>query len=130
MGADDYVIRPYSYRELVARTQRLIDRPPTQRQDVVTFGDLKFNKSNQEFSTVTGQLIPLKRREFLILKSLFEQYGRSISRAQLAVRLSTSSRDASEDAIDVHICKLRKLLKLFSALKISTVYGRGYKLNM
>jgi two-component system response regulator TctD len=126
-GADDYVDQ-FSYRELVARTVRLIERPPLTKQVWDQFGELSFNKQDQVFMVNTDEL-KLVPREFQLLKLLFEFRERPVSRERISSRLSTYRTNASSDAIDVHVTRLRKKLRLLSTIGIKTVYGVGYSLT-
>lgn len=127
-GADDYLGRPLSTRELVARTKRLLNRPPRSIEMGIQAGGLTVYPASATVLDKDNQLVNLRRREFQILKTLAEHKQRAVSREQISARLGSVWRPASIEAIDVHISKLRSCLRQKWEGRIETVYGVGYRL--
>lgn len=124
IGADDYICKPFSPKEVVARVQALLRRLPQ------TSDDLPINLDENGFSVeVKGQPLETTPTEFRLLAILFKHPGQIYSRSQLVDRLHEDFRDISDRAVDSHIKNLRKKLKqvLPDLDIIKSVYGVGYK---
>ncbi len=130
MGADDYVVKPFSPRELVARVkavQRRIQKSGS--EDTIRIGDsLLINKNRMEVF-VRGEKIDLTPTEFRLLLILAEKKGWIFSRDRLLEKLWGNEKDTYRRTIDVHIANLRKKLKGAGKL-IKSVKGMGYKLEV
>jgi len=124
-GADDYVVKPFDARELVARIKALIRRQSAgdQGQEIVC-GDLQYLFDTREFR-VRDELLTLRRREHAILETLILKQGKTVSKATLIESVLSLDDEASADAIDIYIHRLRKHLA-HSTARIMTLRGLGY----
>jgi len=131
LGADDYVSKPFSPREVVARAKAILRR--TQREVVqsepIKIGELKIDVENHEVR-LAGQVLDLTPTEFKILHLLAQKPGRPFTRLQIVEDSQGAAFDGYERTIDVHVKNLRR--KLGDGGKegvyIQTVYGVGYKM--
>lgn len=128
-GADDYVVKPFSPRELIARMRAVLRRGGTEAEKTVTCGPLTINEAR--FSAkVEGEPIKLGVIEFKMLLVLASSPGRVYSRAQLLSRVWDDSNELDERTVDVHILRLRKQLAGTAAASlVETVRGLGYRAN-
>lgn len=128
-GADDYVVKPFSPRELIARMRAVLRRGGTEAEKTVTCGPLTINEAR--FSAkVEGEPIKLGVIEFKMLLVLASSPGRVYSRAQLLSRVWDDSTELDERTVDVHILRLRKQLAgTAAASMVETVRGLGYRAN-
>jgi len=126
IGADDYVCKPYSPRELVARVKVQLRR----KNKTTIIGDEKI-ELNEDYLTVNlaGKSIELTFVEFNLLNKLFNANGRIFNRDQLMDSIYTDGRIVSDRTIDSHIKKIRKKLKTLDPSKefVHSIYGCGYK---
>jgi len=129
-GADDYVVKPYSVNELVARVRALLRRTrPASVGEVLTFGDLKLD-SEQHKITRNGKTVKLGPTEFRLLATFMESPKRVWSRDRLLDRVWGMDSEVDYRTIDVHIGRLRKALKQPDTPDpIRTVRGTGYSLD-
>jgi DNA-binding response OmpR family regulator len=128
LGADDYIIKPFSPRELVARVRTVLRRTngsPTAGQPPIKRGELVIDAA-QHIVTYAGQLIVLTATEFRILHYLAGRAGEFATREQISVAARDGEGDAFDRTIDVHIKTIRRKLGPGGAV-IETIRGFGYK---
>ncbi len=131
MGADDYITKPFSPRELVARMHAILrrDRSATTRNDVdLEFEGLRVNRATREI-TVDGRHVELSALEFDLLVALAESPGRVFTRSQLLERVWGWDHFGTERVVDVHIANIRGALDddHSDPRFIGTVRGVGYR---
>ncbi|MEM6428816.1 MAG: response regulator transcription factor [Deinococcota bacterium] len=128
LGADDYLVKPYSLREVVARIQAVLRRSQADPEpDVVRLGLLEVD-SYSHCARVDGRMLNLTPTEYRLLHHLARTPGRVISRAEL-MEAAMPESDALESAVNVHLKNLRqKLAEHGIADMLVTVRGMGYRL--
>ncbi len=128
LGADDYVVKPFSPRELVARVRAVLRRSgdAISAPAVIRIGELEVDAGRREVR-VSGEPVALATREFALLLHLAEQKGLALSRRQLLDGAWGHDWYGDERTVDVHVRQLRK--KLGDALPLTTVWGIGYRLG-
>ena len=125
LGADDYISKPFSPRELVARMKAVMRRvEPQPTEDKVVLGDVVLDRAAREV-TVGGVSVDLRSKEFDLLAYLMENRGLVISRDQLLDRVWGLEFAAGTRTVDVHVAQVRA--KLGRPDMIRTVRGSGYK---
>ncbi|MDP9222552.1 MAG: response regulator transcription factor [Actinomycetota bacterium] len=125
LGADDYVVKPFSAPEVVARVRAHLRRMDgfEERASVLRVGGLEVDRASRR-CTLNGQPVELTRREFDLLLVLLEHSGHALSRDQL-LNEAWGTNFVSPKTVDVHVAALRR--KLGDALKISALRGIGYR---
>jgi len=132
-GADDYVTKPYSLRELVARMRAVLRRAPRQDEDVgdgstLEVGDVRLDPERHEV-TVGGELVALPLKEFDLLELLLDNAGRVLTRDVLIDRVWGTGYVGDTKTLDVHIKRLRSKLEAdpSNPRRIVTIRGLGYR---
>ena len=133
LGADDYITKPFSLRELKARIKAVLRRTKSgvvksNEEEILTFGNLEVNLDRREVKK-DGEIIYLTPSEYSILTTLCQNVGRPYSRLQLLNATLGESYAGYERAIDTHVSNLRKKIEPNpqKPVYILTVYGLGYK---
>ncbi|MEP6767849.1 MAG: response regulator transcription factor, partial [Acidobacteriota bacterium] len=106
-GADDYLVKPFSFRELVARLRALSRRTEVEEPGPLAFGDLTYDPESREVSR-EGERIRLTAREGALFELLLRRRGKVVSRSEIQARIWEDSFDLSTNIIDVYINALRK----------------------
>ncbi|AQG81899.1 response regulator transcription factor [Spirosoma montaniterrae] len=128
-GADDYLSKPFEFRELWLRTQALTRRHHTAPQRSLQLADLVLNPESK-IVTRAGKRIDLTTREYALLEYLLRNQGRIISRVDIAERVWDVNFDTNTNVIDVYIGYLRrKIDRDFTPKLVHTVVGMGYVLR-
>ena len=130
LGADDYVGKPFSPREIVARVQALVRRTRTATGTPpapLRVGDVELDGFSRQVR-VAGRPVALTRTEFRLLEALFSQPGRTFTRDELVARAFGPDYEGTDRTIDTHITNLRRKLEPDEPRHIVTVHGVGYRL--
>lgn len=129
LGADDYMTKPFSPRQLVARVRavlRRVSEAPATARPVLRFGELEVDPLAHE-ARLRGEILNLTPKEFKLLETMAREPGRAFNRLELLERVFGFDYEGLERTIDAHIVNLRKKLESNQSNYIHTVYGIGYK---
>ena len=133
LGADDYVVKPFSPREVVARVHAILRRSADKVRpefETIDVGDLSIDTS-RHCVTIAGQSIELTTSEFVLLRTLMSRSGRVFTRNELLNSLHTQGQAVVDRVIDVHVASIRQKIRRVSAQRnyIKTVRGVGYRVD-
>ncbi len=128
-GADDYVTKPFSFAELLARVRALLRRPKAMTEEILKINDLTLDIPRR--TVMRGnKIVYLTRKEFELLEYLMRNRGLVLSRGMIMEHVWDARADAFSNTIETHILNLRRKLDRTSKRKlILTVPGRGYKID-
>lgn len=127
-GADDYMTKPFSNDELIARIRALLRRPKKSTEELLTVGAITLN-NKRHVITKDEVEIYLTKKEFMLLEYLMQNKGEVLSRGMIMEHVWDMNADPFSNTIESHIRSLRKKLDNGSHEWIQTIPGRGYKLG-
>jgi two-component system OmpR family response regulator len=128
-GADDYLVKPFDFGELLARLRALTRRGPTPRPPQLEVGDLRVDPAARRV-TRAGEPVELTAREFAVLEHMARRPGQVVSRTELLEHVWDENFLGSTNVVDVYVGYLRaKLERPFGRTLIHTVRGAGYRLE-
>jgi two-component system OmpR family response regulator len=128
-GADDYLVKPFAFAELLARLRALARRGEPERPSVLGVGDLTLDPATREVRRGRVE-IPLAAKEFALLETFMRRPGEVLSRLHLLEHAWDFAYDARSNVVDVHVRRLRqKIDEPFGRRSLETVRGVGYRLR-
>jgi two-component system, OmpR family, response regulator len=129
-GGDDYMIKPFSFNELLARIQALVRRGQKGAESgIISVGELQLNPLTREIKR-RGEIIELPAKEYALLDLMIRNPGRVLSKTSILERIYDYSFDPQTNVVDVLVCRLRNNIdKNYDTKLIHTVRGMGYVLR-
>lgn len=129
LGADDYLVKPFAFSELLARVRSVLRRGPGRQPDVLRVADLEIDVTRHQASR-DGRRLELTPKEFLLLSLFTRRAGEVLSRTFIAEQVWDMNFDPGTNVVDVHVRRLRsKVDEPFERKLIRTVRGLGYVLE-
>jgi len=126
LGADDYLVKPFDYRELEARARALLRRRTGDSSNVLTCGDVTIDRAAR-LAAVQGRPLDLTRRELTVLEILATRPGRIVSKDDLLDQIYSFDQEPSPNAVEQYVTRIRRKLA-GSSVEIRTLRGLGYQL--
>lgn len=128
-GADDYLGKPFTIDEMLARLRAVLRRSAVMAPDVIRVGNLSFDTQSRQ-AAVNGAVLAMPRREMLILETLVRRAGRAVTREGLVDAVFNFDDDIASNTLDAHISRLRKRLgETGATVEIRTLRGVGHLLR-
>lgn len=128
-GADDYIVKPFAFSELLARIKALLRRPREMEKDILKIDDLIIDINSYSVKRGSAKIY-LTRKEFALLEYLIKNRGKVLSRGMIMEHVWDMETDIFSNTIETHILNLRRKIDIPGKKKlIHTIQGRGYKLD-
>lgn len=127
IGADDYLVKPFSFDELAARVRTLLRRPVQSVQDTLELDELKLDTRAQRL-TIKNKEINLTLREYGLLEYLLRNKGKVVTHQDILDHVWDRFFDSFSNVVTVHLKNLRKKLPDAYAKRLKTIWGKGYRL--
>jgi two-component system OmpR family response regulator len=128
IGADDYLSKPFSGEELLARIRALLRRPQTIKEEKLIFADLELEPKSFKVRRANKD-IRLTNKEFSLLQHLLLNAGKIVSRESLLEHVWSGDVDPFSNTVETHILRLRRKIDNHQPKLIHSIIGRGYKLD-
>jgi DNA-binding response OmpR family regulator len=128
LGADDYLVKPFDFEELLARLRTLLRRPVAMLPTTLTAGDLVLDPALREVRC-RHEKIDVTAKEFALLEFLMRHAGQTLTRDQIMTNVWDEEFDSFNNVVDVHVANLRKKLGRRDACSVETVRGVGYRVR-
>jgi two-component system, OmpR family, copper resistance phosphate regulon response regulator CusR len=130
LGADDYLVKPFAFSELLARARSLLRRSPPRSQETIRLADLEIDLLRQR-ATRAGRRLDLTSKEFVLLSLFARRAGEVLSRTLIAEAVWDMNFDSDTNVVDVNVRRLRsKVDEPFPLKLIHTIRGAGYVLEL
>ncbi|HEY4131040.1 MAG TPA: response regulator transcription factor [Gemmatimonadaceae bacterium] len=129
-GADDYLVKPFAFDELLARIRALLRRGPRLTPTVITIGDLEVD-TRQRVATRAGHMLALTTKEYVLLEYLVREQGRVVPRSEISDHVWDDNHDPASNNIDVLMARLRRKLDAANSTPLlHTRRGAGYMIDI